>query len=884
MANVKDVEDKVFGRVSALKTMVENFPMDILDIHHGKTYNSAFEFLLEVLKSAGISTQEIILLLIEKIYGVDEETMDDMRSSSSENLQGKINKMDLHKLEESSFIRTIEDGVKEILAALLASVYTCSAVPILPDKVFDSSSFSKGDIPLMKDELKDKIDSREYSTRRNYPLNIPVNLIDTMGLLNLNPFSDEGLLYYDIEGANRYFKKEEVTRMVAEQVWIDRESEITVEEEVDKYEKNISIKMLPASEGTDSAFIESNWVFKASENVPKDIKIKVNFIPYYGGKTKMEWEGVIPSGTSDSNSTLTLIPASGNSGLAKTKSEILSILINNTEKGVIADNKTYVYLKGDIPAGWTSSQMTGVKWGDIPQEVKKVKKAITEPSMQTVEEMKTFLEYVECDSNEIPKGQQFTRVNYVPTYQDSAITESSPDYIVWFDGLSPNTLYRTSDLNAFIWFVLNKGIKQPYVEYNHMMWDSRISAAKEGVERKTDEEWNDWYNSKYPSDPSLPYPDGEFVTMEGESNYLFPIVQMERTSSVNLQLHIPSQRYYLPRKKKNLIDGKTIKQDYYYDNTSIYKFNRDYLKSIKIFRPKLLLTKMCEYLLGFAFSVVDSFKFDITKNLIQAKLSQAIKNVIEADDMQIEDCYNTFSNDEYNQLLEEMLMAKYKASYYGGETSVVRTHDVNDYISMLNSINASSDREGTVEKIKKLVTDITVDPGEEATIDYGIDAAFDGNILKKLLWGITEPIVESIFTPQVLLLFYINFSLTNVVKTDNVMGEDLTKMMNFTINKLFGLVKSIIIYIKDKIVKILLDLFKEVVKELINMWVALMAKEKIEQLKTLLQEMSECLRLMGPIRIPRIRGEKITAEIDDVDYADIVEDKEQNIPETEDSC
>ena len=39
--------DKVLGTIGALNTLVENFPMSILDLHKGKTYTSIFDFLMD---------------------------------------------------------------------------------------------------------------------------------------------------------------------------------------------------------------------------------------------------------------------------------------------------------------------------------------------------------------------------------------------------------------------------------------------------------------------------------------------------------------------------------------------------------------------------------------------------------------------------------------------------------------------------------------------------------------------------------------------------------------------------------------------------------------------------------------------------------------------
>ena len=63
--------DRVLGQLAAIQTFIENFPMNILDKIHGKTYTSIFDFLIDVLNACGVNTNEIIDYLLSEIYGVE---------------------------------------------------------------------------------------------------------------------------------------------------------------------------------------------------------------------------------------------------------------------------------------------------------------------------------------------------------------------------------------------------------------------------------------------------------------------------------------------------------------------------------------------------------------------------------------------------------------------------------------------------------------------------------------------------------------------------------------------------------------------------------------------------------------------------------------------
>ena len=311
-------------------------------------------------------------------------------------------------------------------------------------------------------------------------------------------------------------------------------------------------------------------------------------------------------------------------------------------------------------------------------------------------------------------------------------------------------------------------------------------------------------------------------------------------------------------------------------NASIYKFNWDYLANIRILQPKLLLVGLCESLLGYTLSTISSVNINLTKKIIEAKLSSAIKSVIEANDMEVEDCYTTFSNDEVNAMMEEMLLARYNATTYGGETSTVRVHDTQKYIDMLDKVNANTSVEGNISQIKKLITEVTVDPGTEGSIEYGLQVTTDGNLLKKLLWAIAMPILMSIFTPQVLLLLYINFELMGITRMDEFAGNDFTKVLNLLMNKIFGLVKSILLFIKDKIVELLLKIFYKVIKEILIKYELLLLLERLNYWLTILKAALNCLPRFKFIR------NKPVGYLDNVDYADII--GTQDTPEATKSC
>ena len=704
-------------------------------------------------------------------------------------------------------------------------------------------------------------------------------MIDPMGLLDIDPTSTDGRMFYAIEGGDRYFKKEWVPHTeyvkVKEIQTKDETIKVPVFVEQKLFDKQIGVGIKRIQQAADNTEEDINK-FYITGPAEKDIIVQMSY-QSYGSKSSYVWEGTIPKGKAETTEEWICSPIDM-FGEGR-KSIIQSISINNNGGSVDLGDKTWVYLSSgastEFISIWSGNGLNAISWGAENDATTKIEsaetKTVTKDEEIEVEKAitKYNYEYVEVQGSDIDSNANIERVNFVPT---SDITTDSPSYIVFYDGLNPNLLYKSMDMNAFLWYALHKGMKTPQVEYNHMMWDSRVSALKQGVSRKSAEEWNEWYNSKTGYTEEFKY----FGSTIVEDTPIFPIMQLEGQGMAEnlLKIHIPAQRYFLPKVRSANINGDKVPRHAF--NASMYKYNWDYLNNIQILKPKLLLVGLCEHLLGFSLSTISSTNINFTKKLIESKLSSAIKSVIEANDMEVEDCYMEFSNDEVNAMLEEMLLSRYNATTYGGETATVRVHDTKKYIAMLDQVNANTSVEGNMTTITKLLTEVTTDPGTEGSIDYGLKVSTDGNILKKLLWAIVMPLLMSIFTPQVMLLLYMNFELMGITKIDTFNGQDFTKIINLIMNKIFGLLKSIILFVKDKIVELLLTLFYEKILPTLMKYQAILVLESITFWIAILKDAISCLPRF------KFKRNKVIGAIDSVDYADII--PSQDTPESTSSC
>ena len=143
------------------------------------------------------------------------------------------------------------------------------------------------------------------------------------------------------------------------------------------------------------------------------------------------------------------------------------------------------------------------------------------------------------------------------------------------------------------------------------------------------------------------------------------------------------------------------------------------------------------------------------------------------------------------------------------------------------------------------------------------------------------PIAQTLFTPQVMLLIIVNMSLTGVVKKEDFANNDFGKILNLLINKILGLLKSIVKYVKDKVLELLLKLFMRKVTPLLVKYMGALERERLEYWINVLLSALACL---PSLPIINIRRGKIGG-IDDVDYADIIPGNTLlSTPETTNPC
>ena len=397
-----------------------------------------------------------------------------------------------------------------------------------------------------------------------------------------------------------------------------------------------------------------------------------------------------------------------------------------------------------------------------------------------------------------------------------------------------NELYKSTDFNTFLWYTINKGMSAPITERKKLTWDNRYLVGLNGK----DEQYKvDWFDGKYDWSPNK---------KNNPRKKIIDVVYRDNgtTTTNTLNIKINPETYYKIREVKGF--GKL--------NKTIFEFNNDYLNSLKLFDSKVILTSLVDV---FTNSFNISIGYSLNEQMIMAQVDKIIKKVVEGDDTEIEDCYFSFSNDEFNEMLDETEMKMMGLKIMNGEFQEPYVYDSNKLLASLDAVSSAATLQEKTTAIENLFFDIAATPAKEGGIECtdALTFGYDTGLLAALLRAIIYPIVRVIFSPKVMLMFQINAQ---------VMGKTFPSFNEF-IYGIFTILKNLIKQIKDLLLDEILKWLIEKLKPLLQLFASQILLETLTEYRALLEIMLDCIFWF--------KRNKVLTAIDDVNYADIVPSK-----------
>ena len=378
------------------------------------------------------------------------------------------------------------------------------------------------------------------------------------------------------------------------------------------------------------------------------------------------------------------------------------------------------------------------------------------------------------------------------------------------DGIkyNANTIYKSKDFNAYLWYIINRSSKGS----PETVWDNRYKAKIYGKNNKRKEILRCSY-----IDEGYPKSDIIRLQIRGADDEGNPA------------------NYYKTRKlsKNNPNFGL---------NKTIFEFNHDFIHSIKLYDVKVIVAEIVEYLLGTG-NLSVNLGFSINEQIIEGQIQSIIKKIIEVSDTEVNDCYFSFSNEDYNEMLENAEKKRYNV--VNGTFSQDPTDILNNLTNITNDSSLIEDK----SSVKKTLNDLTVTPAKDPQVEEILKLDYDWTF--ELIRAIAYPFIRPLFSPKVMFL---------LVANKKIMGDGPILNLEDLLGALLNIIKDIIIRLKDLLVEMFLNYILKKLAPLLALFASKLLMETLNVYKSLLEEILEkCSLGFNPA----------VGNIDNVNYADI---------------
>lgn len=299
---------------------------------------------------------------------------------------------------------------------------------------------------------------------------------------------------------------------------------------------------------------------------------------------------------------------------------------------------------------------------------------------------------------------------------------------------------------------------------------------------------------------------------------------------------------------------KPIEENYYYRKTLI-EFNYDYITSLKLFDSKVVAAQLLDQLTGL---LNIHLNLSYARQLIKNETLKMVQDIVESDDLVVSDCFFTFSNADYDAMLQKAEMNRSGLFSVNGEENSTVKIDPSTILDSLNGISQSATQqemqsiiEGSITEISGTISDTSYE--ETGKVNFGVRMNFIENLMNHLACVITL----SVLSPKVYLLILIN--LKTLGRETNFNLQDFMAMFK-------QLIASIIRSVRDQLIQYLVNELMKLLSDLASAVAAKIAVEQAEYYARLIKRLIDCFRK---------RDNTLDFNIDTVEHADIIQEEEQ---------
>lgn len=289
-----------------------------------------------------------------------------------------------------------------------------------------------------------------------------------------------------------------------------------------------------------------------------------------------------------------------------------------------------------------------------------------------------------------------------------------------------------------------------------------------------------------------------------------------------------------------------------YPGFTIYEFNYDFIMGIQLFESSVIVAQLVSALSNI--NIGAEFNLTPEKAEYKMRISEIVKNMVEASGYESSDCFYSFSNKEYNELLNKSELKRLQLYPFNSSIEgAVNVSEKNIY-ELLNECNVNSTLEEKINVVSSTLTQASVKITEEVMPDDQYEMSFSWAI--KAVEMVVSIFVEALLTPKFLFVLAIN---------KKIMGEGKpsTKIdIKYYLEQFWNVIESVVREIVEIILNKITEFVTKKIKELLEKAAKILMLEQIEYYSRLIESLIKACTF-------KFGSEDLLSRLDNVDYADI---------------
>ena len=444
--------------------------------------------------------------------------------------------------------------------------------------------------------------------------------------------------------------------------------------------------------------------------------------------------------------------------------------------------------------------------------------------------------------------------------------------VFYFDtresGLVPSTVYRSTDFNAYLWYIINKGNGN-----HHSVWDNRAQHRLAFKQDETGVVREHFVDASCQNSPTrvirgvgIKQEIIQCEFFEGGAGSLTELTVNSLNEGNCIKVWGVSDRYYH--------QGLTVGGNLQRLNKTVFQFNFDYIYSLKLFNSKTIIAQIINSMLGLTSALSGTLSLEM--NILAKKVEKLVEKVIEEESSDnsdnADDGYFVFSDDDYNEIVNDATLrynGKYETGNDTGELADIDIDAITTYISEIDTTTGESKENAIISALKNTTENLSGNIEIDASVSFG----YSKNLILEFIKETMVQIAMQVLSPKVMLLFAINSHFLNDTQ------ENVTSLVNWEdfFKRFWNVLRSCIRKISEIVMQELLDLVIGQLKPIVSLIVKKLMLETIYYYKVLLEELILACTPSPDFSLFETKN----MEIANVNYADII--PVQTTPSTNDN-